>query len=66
MQMANKNKTPFEPERPCEKYARWDKQTKAARAFAKQCGINVKANLKTHKIMAEQAIAKKYGLDKDF
>ena len=61
-----KNRTPLEIERPCEKYERWEKQSKLARAFAKQCGINVRANIKTHKIQYAQEIAKKYGLDADF
>lgn len=60
------NRTPLEKERPCDKVARWDRQAKAARAFARQCGIDVKANVRTHKIMYEQAVAKKYGLDEDF
>ena len=34
-------KKEFEEETTEQKNARWDKQTKSARSFAKQCGINL-------------------------
>lgn len=37
-----KKHTFISDETPEQKQARWDKQSKAARAFAKSCGINVK------------------------
>ena len=37
-----KEKREFVEETPEQKQARWEKQSKSARSFAKQCGVNLK------------------------